>query len=378
MKNGLVATFAMTGVGLACAQSSVTVFGVLDAAVASYATTTRSAAGVESTSRLRGLINSGLASSRLGFRGQEDLGNGWMAAFWLESALSNDDGNASGLTFQRRSTVSLVSPAGELRLGRDYNPTFYNDQAADPFGQVGPGANLMLAASSTGSFSGNAANYARVNNSIAYFLPKGLGGLYGNAMVSLHENGSATNAGRTGRYVGARIGYAKGAFNVALAYATNVGAEDTAAGTRNDIRTTSLFASYDFGVLKVTSEFKRSKSDRSYTVVPVGGGERPVDFDGALLGAIVPLGLHSLRASYAQVRYDLQGASTLSPKATKLAIGYAYELSKRTALYVTAARVGNSDGASLTVGRPAPAFATTSGSTPVRSTGYAMGIRHAF
>lgn len=368
----------MTGVGLACAQSSVTVFGVLDAAVGSYATTTRSAAGTESTASLRGLINSGLASSRLGFRGQEDLGGGWMAAFWLESALSNDDGNASGLTFQRRSTLSLVTPAGELRLGRDYNPTFYNDQAADPFGQVGPGTNLMLAASSTGSFSSNAPNYARVNNSIGYFLPPGLGGLYGSAMVNLHENASAANAGRSGRYLGARVGYAKGAFNVALAYATNVGAEDIAAGTRNDVKTTSLFASYDFGTLRVTSELKRSKSDRAYRVVPAGGGVRPVDFDGALLGAIVPMGLHSLRASYAQVRYDLNGASSLSPKTTKLAVGYAYELSKRTALYATAARVGNRGGASLTVGNPAPAFTTSSGSTPVRSTGYVMGIRHAF
>ena len=76
--------------------------------------------------------------SRLGFRGTEDLGGGLNASFWLEAGLNNDNGTGAststnnststsqagasgsqGLTFNRRSTVSLASTWGELRLGRD-------------------------------------------------------------------------------------------------------------------------------------------------------------------------------------------------------------------------------------------------------------------
>ena len=88
------------------------------------------------------LTNSGYNSSRLGFRGTEDLGGGMSASFWLEAGVNNDDGTGAatstnnqaiaapapavagtqGLTFNRRSTVSLAGGWGELRLGRDYTP----------------------------------------------------------------------------------------------------------------------------------------------------------------------------------------------------------------------------------------------------------------
>jgi len=64
------------------------------------------------------------------------------------------------------------------------------------------------------------------------------------------------------------------------------------------------------------------------------------------------------------------------PKANKLALGYVHNLSKRTALYATIARVSNKNGAALTVG--GPAFISNSVFTPKSSTGYDFGIRHAF
>ena len=76
----------------------------------------------------------GMSSSRLGFRGVEDLGGGLKASFWLEGALGPDTGlggasfgNSSRTTnayaFERRSTLSLSNQWGEVRLGRDYTPT---------------------------------------------------------------------------------------------------------------------------------------------------------------------------------------------------------------------------------------------------------------
>ena len=136
MKKSLIALAALAAAGAASAQSSVTLFGIVDAAISHY--------GVSDGGHFSALANSGYNSSRLGFRGTEDLGGGLSASFWLEGALQNDTGyggsqnvsgnTVTGLDFRRRSTVSLAGGWGELRLGRDYTPTFWNMTVFDPFG----------------------------------------------------------------------------------------------------------------------------------------------------------------------------------------------------------------------------------------------------
>src|SRR5205085_4224819 len=130
MKKSLIALAVMAAAGAASAQSSVTLFGIVDAAVSRY----DSGGSGDAVTKL---TNSGYNSSRLGFRGTEDLGGGTSASFWLEAGLANDDGQGAatnsnnqasgagaavagrqGLTFNRRSTVSLSGGWGEGRLGR--------------------------------------------------------------------------------------------------------------------------------------------------------------------------------------------------------------------------------------------------------------------
>jgi predicted porin len=118
MKKSLVALAVLAAAGAASAQSSVTLFGIVDAAYGRVSGNGTSITGVS---------NSGINSSRLGFRGTEDLGGGMSAGFWLEGQLSNDDGRGAGtstnnqatggaiaglnggqgLTFNRRSTVGF-------------------------------------------------------------------------------------------------------------------------------------------------------------------------------------------------------------------------------------------------------------------------------
>ena len=126
MKKSLVALAALAVVSAASAQSSVTLFGVVDAMVGSYKT--------DSIGTATKMNTSGLSSSRLGFRGVEDLGGGMSAGFWLEAGINPDSGigqgsttnnqasttNNGGLVFNRRSTLSLMGGFGEVRLGRDY------------------------------------------------------------------------------------------------------------------------------------------------------------------------------------------------------------------------------------------------------------------
>ena len=88
MKKSLVALAVLAAAGAASAQSSVTLFGIVDASVGHIS-------GSNGGASRTYMGNSGLNSSRLGFRGVEDLGGGLAASFWLEGALGNDDGTAA-------------------------------------------------------------------------------------------------------------------------------------------------------------------------------------------------------------------------------------------------------------------------------------------
>ena len=354
----------------------------------------------------RQLANSGYNSSRLGFRGTEDLGGGLAASFWLEAPISNDDGQQGIATFARRSTVSLSGGFGEIRLGRDYTPTFWNDTVFDPFGTNGVGTNLISTANtsfggfgtpaaSTGAFTNvGSSNYVRASNTIGYFLPPNLGGFYGQVMYGMSEktkydNGIYTpttaNAARQGRYVGGRFGYANGPLDVALAYGSSTVGDNYYAGTTTKVNTLNLGASYDFGPVKLFGEVSQAKNKIDYEVTPFLGGRNDIDLKGYLIGVTVPVGAGLIRASYSAVKYDTNQPynpfvlnNNADPKANKLALGYVHNLSKRTALYATVARISNKNGAGLTVGGPGFYQNAAGTFTPKTSTGYDFGIRHAF
>jgi predicted porin len=213
MKKSLIALAVLATAGVASAQSSVTLFGIVDATLQHVT----NSGGTKVTR----LTNSGYNSSRLGFRGVEDLGGGMSASFWLEAGMNNDDGSGDptnlnnqasgtgaavagrqGLTFNRRSTVSLAGGWGEVRLGRDYTPQFWNLTVFDPFGTNGVGTTQALNSIITG------VTAVRASNSIGYFAPGKLGGFYGQPALS-RENVSGYGR-RRHRQRPARNGFANG------------------------------------------------------------------------------------------------------------------------------------------------------------------------
>jgi predicted porin len=403
MKKSLLVLAALAACGAASAQSTVTLFGVVDAAyrnVSNKSESTNPFGPFYSVKASRTeLANSGLSSSRLGFRGVEDLGGGLSASFWLESPITNDDG-ATGLSnFSRRSTVSLAGSFGEIRLGRDKTATVLNEEQFDPFADTGIGGSLIIDANETsvsGTGYGSNSTYKRAGNMVQYFLPRNLGGFYGNVGYSLHEltrtsPDSVVGADKTntGRHIGGRVGYAAGPLDVAASYAQNdtsftTGSGAAAVARPGKIKTFNLGATYDFGVAKLFGEYSRSKDQRDplnvFTRVP------DVDLTGYLIGVTVPIGPGQIRASYSQVKYDFNRVPVLGvvnapdPKSNKLALGYVHNLSKRTALYGTIARVSNKNGAGLTVGA-GPSYVVAfnrAALQPKSSMGYEFGIRHAF
>jgi predicted porin len=343
---------------VASAQSSVTLFGVIDANVRNVK---------NSTGSLKTLSTDGMGSSRLGLRGVEDIGGGLRAAFWLEGSVNVDVGggqktaaagaNGSGFAaqdWQRRATVSLLGGFGEIRLGRDYTPDFWNHTVFDPFGTNGVGSSVNLF---NASAAGGATTIVRANNSVGYFLPGGLGGFYGQVMVAAGE-GAAGN-----KHMGFRFGYAAGPLNVALAY----GKTDIGAATGTDWKRINLGASYNLGFMTLMGQY--------ITADVSGGTSNGTETVNYLIGANIKAGAQgTFKVSYVKSDGDGPTAALKTRDATQLAVGYQHALSKRSSVYAHYSRISNKGGASYTASSGGPAGHVAGKG----STGFEFGVNHSF
>jgi len=336
MKKSLVALAVLgTLAGTAAAQSSVTLFGVIDVA-ARYT----KGLGVNKSE----LASDGSSSSRLGVRGVEDLGGGLKAGFWLEGSLAADTGTVDATRFWgRRATVSLMGDFGEVRLGRAKTMTRLVIDDFDVYSTTGLGDVTKIY-----STLGASDTYNRADNQVAYFTPGNLGGFYGGVDVGAGE-------GTVGKkYIGGRAGYKVGALHIGGGYQSTT-------GTGNDkVKLGSIGASYDFGVVRVSGLVSSNK---------FGSVKQTI----STVGAVVPVGASgSFTAQYSNA-----SANTSAREATLLTVGYQHNLSKRTALYTTVSKVDNEAGAAF---RPTSG---TGGVQPGTRTGFNyggvdVGVKHSF
>ena len=366
MKKSLLA-LAVLGAfaGVASAQSSVTLYGTVDLN-GRYVKN-------EGSTRRWSLSQDGINASQLGFKGTEDLGGGLKAGFLLLAGVNADTGSTNAQFFNRRATVSLLGSFGEVRLGRDYTPSYWNNTIFDAFGTNGLGDSSSIKQL-------QASTYIRSNNAVQYFLPSNLGGFYGQFMAAAGEAAAA------GRYLGGRVGFAAGPFDVAVAYSqdriNNGGAgvlqfagvnngtvQNTLVGGEQ-YKTFNVGGAYDFGFFKLLGYYNQEK---------IYGFK---DKYGSISG-IVPIGQGEIHAG---VDYSKLTGGPESNTVKKAALGYVYNLSKRTAVYSTAAYVDNDDrsrvslgtvGAS-TVGSGSSGSATAAPNFNGNSKGIEFGVRHFF
>ena len=352
MKKSLLA-LAVLGAftGVASAQSSVQLFGTLDVGGKLLKNDGRSKQWSEETD--------GINSSEIRFQGIEDLGGGLKAGFNLRSGIAPDTGTQASATkfWNRRATVSLYSNAGELRLGRDYVPTFWNTAIFDAFGYNGIGS------------TGNVQRIAQVrqDNSIGYFLPSNLGGFYGQLMMAAGEGGGSGDRG--GKYLGGQFGFRAGPFDVAIAYSemtpdlTIPASAVTGAPlitAQSKIKTANIGGSFDFGFMKLMGYYDEDK-------VP-NAKEKT-----ASISASFPFGQSEVRVGYDMSKLD----SNVGPdsKIDNMKATYQYNLSKRTAMYGTIARLNNKDGTSLSL---PGVFGGNNPNAGGDSKGFEVGVRHFF
>lgn len=324
------------------AQTSVTIYGVADAGF-SY-----SDSDAPTNAKTLGL-DSGLQSgSRLGFRGTEDLGGGLKAIFTLENGFSIDSGTLGqgGRLFGRQSFVGLTGGFGAIKLGRQYNPIRPALESIDPFG-FGLAGNIANVFDAHGE---------RADNTINYSTPT-WGGFSGQVAYSLGEIAGNTSAGRQW---GMSAGYANGPIRAVLAHHDRNLLTGTPAVTVNgDSKSTMLGGVYDFRVVKAHAAFAVNKGETA-------AGVTNIDSRDLMVGVTVPFGASAIMASYMHKDNELRG----SADSKVIALGYTYNLSKRTNLYTSYAHVKNDSLA--TVGLGGAAVAGRDPST------FNVGIRHRF
>jgi len=352
----------------AMAQSSVTLYGVLDV-FAGYQNTKVSG----KTTSLAVLGNNGEMTSRWGLRGTEDIGGGYHVNFALESGFDPGTGKSqnSYRFFDRQAWVGVSGGFGEVRFGRQNSPMFVYSGNMDAFGAATYASGLN-----------NFANWlARVDNDIAYFSPK----FYG-TQAELHYSvgGQAgTLAGNAVYQVGVQT--TQGPVYFAMAYLN-------AANATASVRVQEFMAggNVDYGYGRIYAAFFRGNDVISSTT-----GNALSNPAGKYDPSVGPVGntagnwhsTYSLSADYrftpflsvgAGVAY-MQDSTHLDNDALQYGAIVNYDLSKGTRLYGTISELKNYGtaqfkmaGASITTG----SFLTPG---PGQSEfGVQVGIRHLF
>ena len=214
----------------------------------------------------------------------------------------------------------------------------------DPFGTNGVGA----ATNNWAQAGSGATTLVRASNTAGYFLPA-LGGVYGQVQIAAAE-GTVGN-----KYFGGRVGYAAGPVNVAVAY----GVTEKLGTMADDTIDTNVGFSWNFGFMNLMAQYRMSE-------------QASAENTGFLLGATVPFGASTIKIAYSETEFSAGG---IAPKAAQIAVGYQYDLSKRTALYANFSQVDNDAGLRFTAGSGGPSAAAING---FKSTGAELGIRHTF
>ncbi len=342
MKKSLIALAVLAASGAAMAQSTVTLYGVVDAFVSSTKNTTFAVTnGVVTSSRIAqtGVGSGGQNGSRWGIRVKEDLGGGLAAVATIEAGINADTGTSAqgNLPYGRQVFVGLSSGLGTVSLGRQYSA--YDDIHGTTSAQLNNAFDVSLgsayqltpalvAGAQSGTVAGAVAfanalssgvgawvsyGNARVNNSIK-LQSASFAGFSGALVYGFGENKTATTSATYD--VSANLKYANGPLLIALAYQENQ-IDNNAVTGKFKLQNTLLGATFDAGFAKFFGNYNQAK----FTNLDAA--------DEYAIGAAIPFGALTLVGQYAYSKSDDLG------KNTGYGIEAWYDLSKRTRAYTS-------------------------------------------
>lgn len=358
------AAMAATG---AYAQSTVTLYGIVDAGIEYQ---NNQPGGSHSVTRI---TSGNMSGSRWGLRGVEDLGGGLKGVFVLESGFTVDDGKSAqgGRLFGRQAYVGVQSPYGGVTLGRQQTPLYEFGLKYDP---MGISTNYSIIAQ-------DASLTSRADNSIKY-----AGTFNGVTAIAMYSFGSNTGGGAAGEVPGsfkvgqeysASVGYTAGPLSVGAAYdEINPGLAASGALKDAKIRRATVASTYSFGPAKMYAGYRWAKA--------LDGATLPGNLGANNLSNLYWLGLgYNLTPAFsltgAAYYQDFKGTGA---DPWLFVASADYTLSKRTDAYLNLAYAKNKDGSNLGVtsgGAGAiggTGFGTVNGSE--NQFGAVLGIRHRF
>ena len=285
VRAGIAAGLSLAG-GLAAAQSSVTVYGRLNVTIENQKIGTADAKWVEQNN-----------SSRIGFKGSEDLGGGLKAGFQIEHGFSVDTGAAADTFWGRQSEVNLSGGFGTVRLGNFTSEAYY--ATADYVSMH----NHDTGTSSDALYAG----LGRKSNKVAYRLPGFVKDLSVEAAVSLGEG-----AANQKKNYDVAINYAIGGLQLGLGYEQ----ADDATTTKDQF---AVRAAYTAGPVTVGGYVQRDKN-------AFGAGNRT---------NVRLAGMYTLGSSEFHLNVGSAGdtGSVADSSAKQFTVAYNYKLSKRTKVY---------------------------------------------
>ena len=352
-KKTLVAAAALLAVaGAAQAQSSVKLYGYIEASVGSFEDFNF---GTMTTDRATKVESGNMITSYIGLSGSEDLGGGLKAEFVLESFLGGDTGssisNLAGVAnnsgfWGRGSWVGVSGGFGRVALGQYDNAFFTMGLAYNPFGSSMTFSPTMVSYYSLGGFLAPSLGYdTGWVNSVTYETPN-----FGGFTASLQFAPKETSAGGDAKNNYAiSAAYNAGPLSVMGVY-TSSGDINTAYFDRQ--KNWGLGASYDFGVAKLSAQYSVIKSESG------GADDKAKYFQ---IGAEVPVtDAGKVMVSYGQTKYD--GIYVADGKLKQFSLGYDHSLSKRSGGYAALTSKKLSDFG----------FSDETANT------FAVGLRHAF
>ncbi len=294
MKKSLIALAVLAASGAAMAQSSVTIYGRVDASVGSIDT------GAGSDTKLFSGGTTGLTTPRLGFMGKEDLGGGLAATFKLEQRIDIDTGALQSPSFKGETSLGLAGGFGTVRMGR-MTTSFDDVRALSNKYNVFDSNGFTITGFAFENFSSKAMKYASRNNGMIRYDSPSFGGVYGSLSHAFEQTSGADDT-----VTSMHLGYKTGGLNVAFGFQDE----------KTKLENTMLSASYDFGSFALSGGYQNGKTD-------AGNKE-----NGYNIGVEVPFGAVKVSMGYAAGESKADNADS-----SGFGIGARYALSKRTSLY---------------------------------------------
>jgi predicted porin len=358
----------------AFAQSSVTLYGIVDIGGQYLSGNTKDVL----------VTSGGQSGSRIGFKGTEDLGDGFYADFVLEGGLNIDTGSSAqgGALFGRQAFGAIRSPYGTVSAGRQYSSIYTQTGDFSEFSNVSVGATTAVIGGFAGGYEpirGSANNAttstatgselngspARVNNSFRYTTPA-----YEGLKASFLYGAGEVTGGTTGtRLFDYSLRYTNYGLDAIVSYVSDKATNGTAVlNNRTDVGIITATAAYTFGPFKVQGGYLGVND------------KRPANQDGKgyWLGGDYKTGQNVFRAQW--VRNDPNATNTKLGRTNAYGVGYEFDFSKRTDLYTSFTRFQNgasSDGTFVgRIGSATPVGLTTAGDRSVNE--FALGVRHSF